>query len=123
GFSLGPTLAYLHAAPPVQQILSDFPAVAIVLALVVPLLAYGLRGLRENRQAAAVLLPWLVGPPLLVFALALFTNVTYQVRYTLAALPAFAVLVALGVSTMDRPVPCGLLLGALLGCLCSALAN
>jgi hypothetical protein len=71
--------------------------VVVVTALFAALLAVGVRSLGRDRIALALVLPWLCGPPLLVFLTARLTSVTYEVRYTLAALPAFLLLVALGV--------------------------
>jgi mannosyltransferase len=123
GFSAGPPLVYLHTVTTVQRILIDYPAVIAVFALFLSLLVLALRGLRGNRPAAAVLLPWLLTPILLVFALALCTHVTYQVRYTLAALPAFCLLVALGVCTINSREACAIVAAAILGSSCGSLAN
>src|SRR5262249_22038399 len=63
----------------------------------------------RTREAAGVLLPWLLGPPLLVSLLGLVTGITYEVRYTVAALPAFTLVLAAGICTLPRP---GLRIGA-----------
>jgi len=71
-------------------------------AVFVPLVALGVRRVLREPTAAIVLLPWCFGPPLLAFLLSLVSHVTYQARYGGAALPAFAVLLALGTVSLNR---------------------
>jgi mannosyltransferase len=123
GFSLGPTLGELHAVPSVRWIVTEHPIVAIVFAVFVPLLLVGIVRVARDREAAAVLLPWLIGPPLLVFLLALASGLTYEVRYTLAALPAFTLVLAAGVCALPRAALRLGAGGAVAACLLAALAN
>lgn len=123
GFSLGPTLGELHTVTSVVRIVVENPSVVIVFAVFLPLLLVGMRRVSRDRDAAAVLFPWLIGPPVLVFLLGLATDVTYQVRYTLAALPAFALLVAAGLCALPRAGLRFAACGAVVACVAVALAN
>jgi len=123
GFTLGPPLAYLHALPGVLRSIADYPIVVLVGLIFVPLVGLGVRSVLRRPLAAAVLIPWLCGPALAVFVLTLSTNVTYQVRYSIVALPAFVMTVASGVRTLR---PGWLRWGALFataGCTLAALGN
>jgi mannosyltransferase len=103
GYSAGPTTEFLHALPSLRSILSAYPVVMVFAAVFVPLVALGVRRILREPPAAIVLLPWCFGPPLLAFLLSLISHVTYQARYGGAALPAFALLVALGSLSFHRP--------------------
>jgi len=123
GFSLGPSLAYLHDLPALSRILADHPEVGFVAILFgVPLVA-GLVRVWRDPLAGPVLLPWLLLPPVLVFALGLGTNVTYEVRYALASLPAYVMVLAAGIAALTpRIVSVGVFLGVL-GCMMLSLGN
>jgi hypothetical protein len=123
GFSLGPPLAYLHALPGALRVVLDYPVVLIIFALFVPLLALGVVRIRRLPAAAAVVVPWFVGPLLLIFLIAKLTNVTYEVRYTMIALPAFLLLLALGVDGLESRVVRRLAIGAVLACFAWSLVN
>ena len=123
GFSLGPTIGYLHTAVSPVQVVSAYPSVALVTAVFLPLLVLGLRRLRHDERGFAVVGPWAVGFPLLVLALTLCTNVVYQVRYTLAALPAFWLVVACGVESVPRGLRRALAGAALVACCYWSLGN
>lgn len=97
GFTAGPTLAELHALPGMFEVIGDYPIVLAFFALYFPALILGLRKLIRNPLASNLLVPWLFGLPVLVFLIATFTNITYQVRYTLPSLGAFVLIVACGV--------------------------
>jgi hypothetical protein len=104
GFSLGPSLAFLHGWPSLPEVLKAFPIVSIVAVVFALPLVTGTVSLLRRPDRGAVVLPWFVGPPLLMFVIGLTTNLTYEVRYTLAALPAFYLVVAAGVAAL-RPLP------------------
>jgi uncharacterized membrane protein len=123
GFSLGPTVGELHGLTSPLQIVLRHPSVVAVFAIFVPLLVAGVFRVARDRDAAALLLPWLVGPPLLVFVLALASDITYEVRYPIAALPAFALVVAAGVAALPRPGWRWVGGVALVACAAAGLAN
>ncbi len=123
GFSLGPPLGALHGITSVARIVLEHPVVPVVFLLFVPLLLVGVVRVARDREAAGVLLPWLLGPPLLVSLLALFTGVTYEVRYTVAALPAFALVLAAGICALPRRLLRLAAGGAVAACALVALGN
>jgi hypothetical protein len=96
GYSLGPTVTLLHALPGVMRIIGEHPVVVGVAGVFGPLAILGMWQVRRWPVAAAILLPWCFGPLLLSGVLALVSNVTFQARYSSAALPAFLALLALG---------------------------
>jgi 4-amino-4-deoxy-L-arabinose transferase-like glycosyltransferase len=123
GFSLGPSLAYLHHLPSLTRILADHPEVGVVAVIFgVPLVA-GLLRVWRDPVAGPVLLPWLFLPPVLVFALGLGTNVTYEVRYALASLPAYVMVLATGIETLTPRLVSALALATVLGSMGLSLAN
>ncbi len=123
GFSFGPTLEYLHHYPALSEVVVRHPEVLVVAAIIAPLVALGVFGLRRTPEAMAVVLPWLFGPPLLIFVLAYNTNVAYNVRYTLAALPAFIVVLAVGITSVSPRWLAGVALAAVLGCFAVSTTN
>ena len=123
GLSLGPTLAYLHSLPAVSRVLLDHPVVVIVFAIFAPLLIFGLVRIWRLPAAAAVMVPWLAGPPLLIFLIARLTHVIYEVRYTIIALPAFLLLLALGVDALKPAAVRRGAIAAVLACFALSLAN
>lgn len=123
GFSLGPTLTYLHGGPASGRILSEYPVVVAVFAAYLPPFVLGIRALRRHLIAAAILLPWAGVLPILAFALALLPRATYNVRYTLASLPAFLLIVAIGLHAVrPRAVRWAWTVGVL-ACAAASLAN
>lgn len=102
GYTIGPTLAELHDLPSPATILGTYPEVVLYYALFMPIAALGLWSFRRRRECGAVLGPWVAGLPLLVFASAILGGQTFNVRYTFAAVPGFALLLSLGVESMGR---------------------
>ncbi|HUP01825.1 MAG TPA: glycosyltransferase family 39 protein [Gemmatimonadota bacterium] len=102
GYTVGPTVAQLHALPSPVWIVREYPEVVLYFVYFLPLAALGLWALRNRPASAAILLPWALGLPLLVFASAVLGQQTYNVRYSLAALPGFALLLAVGVESLGR---------------------
>jgi len=116
GVCAGPTLAYLHSTPPLASILVGYPIVPVVAVVFGVLLVLGTVALVRNPTVGSVVLPWLLVPPLLVFVLGAVTNITYQVRYTLAALPAFYLTVVVGASTLRPRALRGVAVIAVMAC-------
>jgi uncharacterized membrane protein len=103
GFTVGPTLADLHDSPRPWQILRENPELALVSALFIAITLLGIRRTLVAPRLAVWLAPWLITVPALVFlTAALLPEMTYQVRYTFASLPAFSLLLAIGVFALDR---------------------
>lgn len=123
GFTAGPTVAELHGLPSLLDVVLEHQIVLMFLVIFSPAVILGLRETIRNSTASALLLPWAFGLPVLVFVIAAATNLSYQVRYTLPALPAFLVILALGVlSLKSKPVKMALMVG-ILSCSLYSLSN
>lgn len=123
GFSLGPTIADLHNNAGMLSVAAEHPIAAIVLLLALTLLAAGIALAWRTPGAGDLLLPWLGGPFVLAFALALLLNINYRVRYALVALPAFLLLIAAGITSLRSGLLRAAALAALLTCSLWSLAN
>jgi mannosyltransferase len=123
GFSLGPTVESLHVARSPLAIAAAHPSVPIVGALFALVTAAGLARVRRWPLAASVLVPWLLLPPLGVLALSFGTRVVYNVRYVLASLGAFLVIVAAGCLAPRRDGVRRLAVAAVLACTLVALGG
>ena len=102
GYTVGPTVAELHDLPHPRTLLSAYPEILLYYLVFVPVVLAGLWSLRGRRECAALLVPWVVGLPLLIFATAVVEGQTFNVRYTFAAVPGFALLLSLGVESLGR---------------------
>lgn len=102
GYTVGPTVAELHAFPGPAWILREFPEIVLYYAIFGTFALLGLWALRRRGPAAAIVLPWSVGLPLIVLASAILAGQTYNVRYGFAAVPGFALLLSLGVESLGR---------------------
>jgi mannosyltransferase len=110
GFTVGPTLRQLHALPGVFSLVADYPSIVVFFAVFLPVFALGIHRVTLDPPASALLLPWLFAPPILAFLIGVLSNVTYQVRYTFASLPAFVLILALGaLSLKPRIVRAGVI--------------
>lgn len=124
GYSAGPPLRELHSLPSLISIVRSYPSVVVIGAVFAPLVLLGIRRLWKDAGAAAVLLPWVFGPALLVLALSIASaNLTYQARYSSASLPAFLLLVSLGIASLRLPLARGAAAAAACGCFALSLTN
>jgi len=104
GFSLGPTIGELHRTRDLAWIFGTFPEILVMAVIVGSLFGVALWSLRGNKPAAAIVLPWAVGLPLLVFTVSIVTGQTFNVRYALPGLPGFVILLAIGTQSFSRRV-------------------
>lgn len=104
GFTVGPSLADLHSPQGPGAILGRHPVIVAVLLVFGSIAVFGLHQLRSQRDLGSWLCPWLFVAPAGVFLIALILpDMTYQVRYSFAALPAFCLLLAIGLESLpDR---------------------
>lgn len=102
GYTIGPTLAELHNLPSPITLLTRYPEIVLYYVVFMPITALGLWSFRKRPECGAVLGPWVVGLPLLVFASALIGGQTFNVRYTFAAVPGFALVLSLGVESLGK---------------------
>jgi hypothetical protein len=116
GFSLGPTVEALHALPSPWQVVVGHPSLVLVFAVFLPLTLAGAFRLGVRSRAASVFLPWLLVPPLGVFTLSMVSNISYNVRYSFASLPAFLFVVAAGCLSGAAQAPRRAAVGAVLAC-------
>ena len=123
GFSLGPTVSALHDQPRPLAVVSEHPSVALVLVVFASVTLVGVFRLGRSSRAALVVLPWLVVPPIGVLALSLATNITYNVRYALASLPAFLMVVATGCLAFPTRAARAVAVAAVGGCMLVSLAG
>ncbi len=115
GFSVGPSLSQLHGHSGAAVLLRQNPVLFVVGAVFIPIGLIGLWKVLQDSRLATWIIPWMVLPPLSVFLFSLIApNLTYQVRYTIAALPPFVLLLAIGVSSLRGPVRGVALLSVLL---------
>jgi len=104
GFGLGPPVELLHRDRSVATIATAFaPGIAAVAVLGVALVWSALRALPALGAWGLYLVLWLVVPAVVVFAGAWVREGAFNVRYLLAAFPAFVLLAAIGIDRMPRP--------------------
>jgi uncharacterized membrane protein len=105
GFTVGPSLTELHAFPGLGEVLAEHPVIFLVMAVFLPVTVVGLGELRKQTDLASWLLPWILVPATSVFLVALIIpSMTYQVRYSFASLPAFCLLLAVGLMSFERRI-------------------
>jgi len=123
GFTAGPSVRELHFLPRVLNLVIDYPSILVFFVVFTPIVLLGIRRLTWDPLASAVLVPWIFGLPVLVFLVGLLSNVNYQVRYTLASLPAFFVVLALGTASLKLQAVRWGAIGAVLLCSVYSVAN
>ncbi len=105
GFTVGPSLSELHSFPGLGQVLTEHFEIVLVLAVFLPLTLIGLSEVRKREDLASWLLPWALVPASSVFLVALIIpEMTYQIRYTFASLPAFCLVLAVGLMSIERRI-------------------
>ena len=103
GLTVGPDLRYLHGSPGPGQILASYPETLLVFLVFAPIAAWGLFKAWRDPDLSSWILPWLFVPILLVFGMSgMVTRMTFQVRYAFVSLPAFVLVVAIGVVSLKR---------------------
>ncbi len=100
GLSYGPSVFELHALPSPLTILATWPSIAFIALVWGGIFLLGIRNLYARGTVLAPLL-WVVSAPALLFVVAAVSDVAYNVRYTIPALPAFAIIVAAGIQAID----------------------
>jgi hypothetical protein len=100
GFGMGPSVADLHRGLPWEAVLAHWPEVAAVGVLGLLLATAGQRSLWSGGVSNIYLAAWAFIPPLIAFGVSAASGVTYNVRYSIASLPAFALLSARGLLSL-----------------------
>jgi len=104
GFSIGPTVAELHADRSLGFILQFLPVVLLVGAIFGTVLATGIFAMYKHFEMKSLVLCLLgLGVPLLaVLAYSLTAKGTFNVRYTLVAFPYFCIFMGTGLDFLSR---------------------
>ena len=95
GFGLGPSVEELHRERGIQTVIANWPAVEVVVAIALATAIATPRALSKAGPWGRYVALWLVVPILFVFAGSWARDGAFNVRYTIVALPALMVLVAL----------------------------
>ena len=116
GFSLGPSVAELHAQNRIDILLSELPIVIPTGLLIMTLSVWGAIALaRRDRSLAVVLVALFLIPVAFVYAGALLSNHPFNVRYATLAYPAFVAILGYGIVNFKWPrLAAGLVLGIVL---------
>ena len=104
GFSLGPSVAELHADKSLRFMLSFLPSITVVMSVSVVLLGVGIWAIYKCSAARAAMFCLLgLFVPLLGTALySLTPHAGFNVRYTVTAFPYFCLLVGTAVASLAR---------------------
>ena len=124
GFSQGPSVHDLHLSRSFATLKPYLGVVASLGVLFGVLFVTGLLAIRRQPDVAKLLILWMVVPLCGVFAMAFFlTNLGFNVRYVAMVLPAYLLIVALGITWFRRLAVQLVLLAAVLCSNGLALAN
>lgn len=103
GFSLGPSVRELHISRSLNILLNHLPTLTPVGILFASLFLLGLAKLREDRGAGIFLLLWLGVIIISVFMVSIVTIFhVYNIRYVAIALPAYILILAVGITAFRR---------------------
>jgi uncharacterized membrane protein len=104
GFSQGPSLHELHISRSLSTLHSNLPALISLGILFGGFLVVGLTTLPAYPETNKLLMLWTAVPVLGVLAISASTNLSYNVRYAAMALPAYILILAVGIARFRRPV-------------------
>jgi uncharacterized membrane protein len=114
GFSLGPSLSDLHTSRSVPDLLAYAPIITACAILFFVATLLGVVSVWRDPDKRMFLGLWLFVPILAVLGISAMTGMAYNVRYVIASLPAYVLLLAAGIDTCTRrPVRIGLILSVL----------
>jgi uncharacterized membrane protein len=103
GFSLGPSLKELHESRSLDSLLSHSWTLVPTAVLFASLFVIGLRRLRQDKDRASFLLLWLGVPIIGAFTVASMTTYhVYNTRYVALVLPAYLIILAVGLAGIRR---------------------
>jgi uncharacterized membrane protein len=115
GFSIGPSIEELHISRDPAALIEHLPSLVPLGLIFGTLFLIGLIQLYRQTHKPSFLLLWLVTPILAVLLVSATTSVAYNVRYVCAALPAYILILAAGITGLRKPaVQIGVLLVVLL---------
>lgn len=102
GFGLGPSVAALHRSRGMAALTGEWPALVVVGAVVLALLATLPAALRRAGRFGPYVLSWAFVPIVVVFAGSWARNGAFNVRYTIPALPGIVLCIALALTAGSR---------------------
>jgi uncharacterized membrane protein len=104
GFSLGPSVAELHADKSLPFILAFLPSITVVMSISVVLLGIGIWAINKcyGARAAMFCLLGLFVPLIGTAVYSLTPNATFNVRYAVTAFPYFCLLVGTAAASLAR---------------------
>ncbi len=124
GFSIGPSVPELHMSRSLASLFNHAAAIVPVGVLFSALFLLGLARVREHKNAGMFVLWWLIVPILGTFmAATLTTFAAYNVRYVAMVLPAYLILLTMGILQVGRPYLGVVLIVAVLAVNALSLAN
>lgn len=115
GFSLGPSVSELHWNPPIVDLLRTWPYVIPFAVVALGLCLVGVVAVLKRpwaRPGAFCVLCLTVPVALAILLACLVPRLSYNVRYAVVAVPAFALVLSAGLARYGRTIPI-LVLGAL----------
>ena len=98
GFGVGPSVRTLQRNSSVATLTAHWPALLSVGALLGLASVQALRAMRDARPWAGYVLAWILVPFVIVTFLSVMTGLAFNPRYVIGALPAFVLLLALGIA-------------------------
>jgi len=104
GFGIGPPLEELHRHPGFSVVFGCLPEVLLVIIIGSAVIAGGLRALYQEKDSGLCLylILWLIVPPAVAMLISWTTGSGYNVRYAITSLPAFILIVGLGLARHRR---------------------
>lgn len=110
GYSVGPSIAELHESLALRQLIPYWWILLPIFIIFSLTFMNGLLFIKKYPEKFLLLISLLLVPIISVIMLSVFKNMTFNVRYTLAAFPAFILILSLGIvgfkSKMTRFIIC-----------------
>ena len=104
GYSLGPSVRDLQVSRSLSSLLPYAPTLLLLGVLFGGLCVLGLKTLWHHSNAGLLLTLWIVVSLIGVYLVSSFTSMAYNARYAAMALPAYLLVVAIGITSLRRPV-------------------
>jgi hypothetical protein len=104
GPTLGPSIAEIHKTGAASLLSYQGALVGLAATCITYLIYRGLSEImkKETRQPGIWCAIWMIVPVLLAILVTLFTNISYNPRYVIISLPALVIILAAGVTSIQR---------------------
>jgi uncharacterized membrane protein len=105
GFGIGPPIEELHRHPGLSAVSGYWMEVLLVFIIGAGAAAAGLWAVYKEKTSSLrlYLFLWLIVPPAMALLISRTTGTAYNVRYAIVSLPAFVLMVGLGLARNGRP--------------------